>query len=151
MKYYVLLIAALLMLPGCSSSGKLNETQNQMALLDYNITLSKGGGFTGVHQGFFIDSTGKVSSFEGIITTNVKNIYKGSLSSEQINEINNLSAGVVKINYNQNGNMTSSISLKNKFNEFNFSWPGVAPDKNVPAELVQFYEKLSNIINHLKE
>jgi len=151
MKYYFIAFLALLIIPACSSSEKMSGAQIQSDLLDYNIILSKGGGFTGNYQGYIIDSTGVVNSFEGIIMLNAQKVYKGTLSKEQINEINKLFPTILKTSYNESGNMTTSILLNKENTEINFSWPGVVPDKIVPAELVQFYERINKIINHLKE
>ena len=151
MKYYALLFLVSLIVPACSSTNKLSETKNMTSLLDYNITISKGGGFTGNYEGYKIDSTGTVSSFEGIITSNLKKVYRGAFTKDQIDHINKLFPAILKISCNESGNMTTSITLGKVAHELNYAWAGVVPGKNVPSELVRFYEELNNIINHLKE
>jgi len=151
MKKYILLILSLLFIPACSSSNKTAVTVEPPVLLDYNITLSHSGGFTGRSQGFTIDSTGIVSSFEGKITPDIKKVYKGKMNKEQLIELNKLFPTIIKTSYAENGNMTTSILLVKENKELRFSFGGMEPDKFVPSELVKFYDSLNIIISNVKE
>jgi hypothetical protein len=141
----------LMIIPACSSSNKLSNSQIQPTLLDYSITISQGGGFTGGYQGYLIDSTGTISSFESMLTYKSQRVRKGILSEARIMELNKLFTSIINIKFNENGNMTTSVMLSNGGHKLSFSWPGVEPGVNVPSELVQFYKKINNIINHLEK
>ena len=151
MKEYVLLLMIIVFIPCCSSSRKAIISNESDALLDYNIEISQGGGFTGNYQGYTIDSTGVVKSFEGVISANSQRDEKGKLSQVQISEINKLIPSILGIRYKENGNMTTSIVLKKRSDEIRFSWEGITPGKKVPAELANFYEKVNNIITKINK
>lgn len=150
MKKYLLSILLSLLIAACSSSDKLGKDENPL-LLDYNVTISQGGGFTGERQGFIIDSTGTVNNFSRMLKSDIKTTYKGKMSDEQIAELNKLFPSILNTRYNENGNMTTSVLLKNKDLEFRFSWGGTDPGQNVPVELRTFYDKINFIIKNLKD
>lgn len=150
MKRYFLLFISVLLIQACSSTNKLGDNE-KAELLEYNITLSQGGGFTGERQGYIIDSSGTVNSFSAMPNSAVKTSIKGKMSIEQIAEVNKLFPSILGTKYNENSNMTTSILLKKGNTEFRYSWGGVEPDKNVPSELSAFYARVINIINNLKD
>jgi hypothetical protein len=146
--YYLFM---LLLLISCCSSNKEISSKGGESLLNYNIILGEGGGFTGNQNGYYIDSLGVVKSFNGIIFSKSKMDSIGQLSITQINEINNLFETIGNKKYNQIGNMTSYLVLTKNNYELRFSWKGTVPDKNAPTELINFYQKVTDIINKLNK
>jgi hypothetical protein len=149
MKIQNSLFMLFLLLSACSSNKDVSK-QNEESL-SYNIIVGQGGGFTGSQDGYYIDTLGIVKSFSGITFANSKMVNIGQLSPGQINDINTLFHSIMNSNYSQVGNMTSYLVIsKNNF-QLRFSWEGTYPDKNVPSELVNFYQKVNDIINKLRK
>ena len=148
MHYYLFLLPLLL---SCCSANKDISSIGGVSLLNYNIILGEGGGFTGNHSGFYIDSLGVVNSFNGITFSKSKLNKIGQLSIAQINDINNSFQTIVEKKYNQVGNMTSYLVLTKNNSELSFSWEGTTPDNNVPPEIVSFCQKVNDIINKLNK
>ena len=138
-------------LVACSSSERIDNSIKSPVYLDYSITISSGGGFTGNHEGIIIDSLGIVSSVQGIILSRSPKIYKGKLGQEQILEINKLLPSIFNIKYKENGNMTTSITLTKDKKSLSFSWEGIGISKNVPSALAEFYKIINNSISQLNK
>jgi hypothetical protein len=150
MKVYYSIFLFLLSVPCCSSNKEISSKSGE-SLLDYNIILGEGGGFTGNHDGYYIDSLGLVKSYSGITFSKSKMNDIGQLSIAQINEINNLFQTIKDKKYNETGNMTSYLVLTKNNYELRFSWIGTAPDNNAPPELLSFYQKVNDIISKLNK
>jgi hypothetical protein len=146
--YYVFL---LLLFISCCSSNKEISSKDGESLLNYNIILGEGGGFTGNQDGYYIDTLGVVKSFSGITFSKSKMNYIGQLSITQIIEINDLFKTIKNKKYNQNGNMTSYLVLTRNNDELRFSWENTVPDKKALPELVNFYQKVTDIIIRLNK
>lgn len=145
MKTQYYLFTLLLLLSACSSNKDLAK-QNEVSL-PYNIVVGQGGGFTGGHTGYYIDTLGLVKSFSGISFTKSKMENIGQLSSAQISDINSSFQAIMNIKYNKVGNMTSYIVITKNNYELRYSWEGTYPDQTVPPELVNFYQKVNDAIN----
>ena len=146
-QYYLFMLV--LIISACSSNKDLSK-QNEESL-PYNIIVGQGGGFTGNHSGFYIDTLGLVKSFSGISFARSKMENIGQLSSAQINDINSSFQTIMNSKYNQVGNMTSYMVITKNNYELRFSWEGTYPDKNVPPEIVTFYQKVNDVINKLRK
>jgi hypothetical protein len=146
-QYYLFIL--LLLFTACSSNKDL--TKQDKVSLPYNIVVGQGGGFTGGHTGYYIDTLGLVKSFSGVSFARSKMENIGQLSSSQINEINSSFQAIMNIKYNKVGNMTSYIVIAKYNYELRFSWEGTSPDQNVPPELVTFYQKVNNAINNSRK
>jgi hypothetical protein len=146
--YHVFL---LLLFISCCSSNKEISSKDGESLLNYNIILGEGGGFTGNQNGYYIDTVGIVKSYSGITFSKSKMDYVGQISLAQVSEINDLLQTIKNKKYNQNGNMTSYLVLTKNNDELRFSWENTVPNKNAPPELLNFYQKLTGIINKLNK
>jgi hypothetical protein len=149
MKTFNCLFLLLLLFTGCSSNKDVSKQLD--ALLKYNIVIGQGGGFAGTHNGYYIDTLGIVKSFSGISFSKSKMENLGQLLPAQIDDINSSFQSVMNSKYSQVGNVTSYLVISKDNNEYRFSWEGTFPDKNVPPEIVSFYQKVNDIINKLKK
>lgn len=151
MKY---LIGAILLLTIslCSCSSERNSQNGSGdTLLSHSVTIGESGGFTGNNSGYSIDSTGLVKSFEGILTTKGSEKEKGRLNKEQIQKVNELISEILKAKYSEKGNITSYITLRKDGTATRYSWPGPAPDRNVPEAVSRFYSEVRSIIKSLQD
>lgn len=151
MKHIMAVSVLLLFLSACSSNKTIMLNNENDLLLGYSITFGQRGGFTGNNQGYYIDSSGTVRSFSGIILKDAKMEYKGRLKDDQIVKIRNFIPSVAQVDYKEKGNITNYIILKNSDGELRFSWPGPDPAKDVPQPLVEFNQILNDAINSIKQ
>lgn len=132
---------------GCSSSSKLNRTA-----LNYNIMITSGGGFTGNYDGVTIDTAGNIKTWSGKTIESAVFKKAGSLTDEEITEINELMIHLrlFEIEYSKPGNISQSLTLIKNSTEHRFSWEGFTPGADVPANLKLFYSKINEIIRNHK-
>ncbi|MGE5400077.1 MAG: hypothetical protein ACM3S2_06720 [Ignavibacteriales bacterium] len=142
------IILFLLALASCSSD---RNAAHNSTLLSHSIIIGQGGGFTGRGQGYFIDSTGTVSSYEGLGIPDTGMKVKGRLSDDQITEINRIIPEVLQTQSGGKGNMTSYLVLKKGEKETGFTWSGITPGNSVPSQLRDLYGKLNNMIHSLNK
>ncbi len=138
---------ALLTIAGCSTANLIEEAGDQ-SFLDHNIIIGTGGGFTGVYEGYLIDTTGNVFHWEGISFENSVKRYIGTLHTSQIEKIKSLieDYGVLTTEYSGKGNITTFITLRTEEFAHRVSWVGISPDKKVPESLRAFNSELNEII-----
>lgn len=117
--------------------------------MKYNIIIGTGGGFTGIYNGYYIDTIGNISSWEGRIFTNTNLKYITTLSREQLDKISGLvlDNDVPGTNYKNSGNIYSFIQLSYNNFKHSVSWSGFEPDESVPTNIKEFHSQLRKIIN----
>lgn len=134
----------------CSCSAhRASKDDSAKAILTHNITIGESGGFTGYNSGYFIDSTGLVKSFEGIIMPDTLRKAKGKLNAGQIQKVNKLITELLKTKYSEKGNLTSYITLRKDGTTTSYSWPGPSPAGDVPEPVSRFFSEVKSIINSL--
>lgn len=145
----VIPVVLLLLLCSCSSQN-LSSGRAEEVFLIYNIKVGESGGFTNNNQGYIIDSTGLVSSFQAIAIKAPVLKALGNLTPDDIKELN-LSINEIKDQkYSEKGNITSYISLTKGSEELRVSWPGHEPNGSVPEQIRKFYSKLRHKINSIQ-
>ncbi len=117
--------------------------------MKYNIIIGAGGGFTGIYSGYYIDTLGNISSWEGKVFTDTNLKHINTLSREQLEKLSELVLGndIVGTNYKKSGNITSYIQLSQNNFKHSVSWSGSEPDESVPANIREFHSQLKKIIN----
>jgi hypothetical protein len=125
----------------------INEAE-EISFLDHDIIIGTGGGFTGVYEGYLIDTVGNVQHWEGIAFENSHKDYIGKLKNSQIEKIKTLieQTGVLKTNYDGKGNITTFITIRGIDNAHRISWVGISPDRRVPEGIRTFNSQLNEII-----
>ncbi len=133
----------------CSTKDQLRE-QATTQKTKYNIVIGAGGGFTGIYSGYYIDTLGNISSWEGRIFSDTSLKHITTLSREQLDKIDEalLDNDILGTNYKNSGNTSSFFQLsKNNF-KHSVSWSGVEPEEEVvPQNIREFHSKLRKIIN----
>lgn len=114
----------------------------------YNITLSSGGGFTGSYNGYYIDTTGTVSQWEGRTFDLSTRKVVTHLSPDKLKEINDkiTTLGIMNVNYKISGNISSSISISNNDSTHLITWAGIEPSNDIPENIREFYYYMKNLI-----
>lgn len=134
---------------GCGSSGEQSLKQSAEPTSNYNIVIGSGGGFTGIYNGYYIDTVGNISKWEGRIFAENKLKYIITLSHEQLNKISKLVSdeNVLNTSYHKSGNISSSIQFIYKNFKHSVSWSGFEPTDSVPVNIREFHSKLRKIID----
>jgi len=141
-----LCLCSMFLLVGCACSQK---AYSEKRTLDYSIIIGSGGGFTGMYQGKYVDTSGVVYSWEGTSFNNSKRTSIKKLEQEQISQLNNYFEKNTpeKIAYNQSGNLTNFIVLKGKGKEISISWIYKFPKDDTPQEIMNLNNYITNTIN----
>jgi hypothetical protein len=145
LKFFAAISFALLIM-SCSNS---RSTDSDEMVLKYNIIAGQGGGVTGIMEGTFIDTAGVVYSFQGRTFDSASKEKKRDLTSEEISEINEMIAELVKLDYRQSGNIYNFIILrKNNRPDIRFSWVNSPGTESHPPLLQEFFVKIVKIESH---
>jgi hypothetical protein len=138
------MISALLALClGCSST-----RQEQHAELPFTIILGSGGGFTGLYEGYVIDSTGRVMRWKGRTFDGAEHTRQAVLDDDQRKEVQRIVAetGILGAEFSERGNMTSFLTFHLPTGEHRISWHGGAPGPGVPANIREFYNRIREFL-----
>lgn len=151
MKLELLLAVLCLLYAGCSNK---DAAKNSPVMPGYTITYGSGGGVTGLYDGYYIDSTGTVSSWSGRTFATSERKTLGRLTEKEISEMTSAITDnhLLDISHRQNGNITTYFVFRKTGGEqTTISWPGSEPDKKISEELNSFYKKFLSIINRVKQ
>lgn len=132
----------LLLLWGCSHTQDISSC--------FNVTLTSGGGFTGMYNGYYIDTSGTISRWEGR-TFNLASLNPvGNLTSDKLKQMNTkiTELEILKVQYKKSGNISSSISISTNNFQHTVSWVGIEPERDVPEKIKEFYFYINNLINN---
>ena len=136
-------------LVGCGSSKEKSLKQSTELTSSYNIVIGSGGGFTGIYGGYYLDTLGNISKWEGRVFSDKNLKYISTLNPEQLHKISKLISDkdVLNTSYNKSGNISSSIQFSSKYLTHSVSWSGFEPTNSVPINIREFYSTLRKIIN----
>jgi hypothetical protein len=134
---------------GCGSLKEQSLKQSAELTSSYNIVIGSGGGFTGIYSGYYVDTLGNISKWEGRVFTDKNLKYITTLSREQLTKISELvsNKNVLNTSYNKSGNISSSIQFSSKNLKHSVSWSGFEPTDSVPVNIREFHSMLKQIIN----
>jgi hypothetical protein len=146
---FIFVSITLLNMIGCGSSKEQSLKQTTELPSSYNIVIGSGGGFTGMYSGYYIDTLGNISKWDGRVFSDKNLKYISTLNSEQLIKISKLVAdkNVLNTSYNKLGNVSSSIQIIFKNLSHSISWTGFEPSDSVPVNIREFYSMLRKIIN----
>lgn len=143
----VLIIFSLIALcPGCSS------TRPPQGALPFTIVLGSGGGFTGLYEGYVIDSTGRINQWRGRTFASAEFVAGPLLDDDGREEIQRIVAetGILSVEYRKSGNMISFVTFHRATGEHRISWNGVEPGPDVPAPAREFYDRLRGFLRDME-
>src|SRR5512143_3103954 len=115
----VLMISTLMALcPGCSST-----RPPQQGALPFTIVLGSGGGFTGLYEGYVIDSTGRISQWRGRTFASAEFVAGPLLDDDGREKIRRIVAetGILSVEYRKSGNMISFLAFHRATGEHRIS------------------------------
>lgn len=116
--------------------------------LEYSIITGEGGGFTGIQNGIFIDTSGTVFSFNGKTFDTAEKKKLGVLPQDAVPELNKLSNEIDTISFRVQSNIYKYITLKkNGSMDIVLSWNDASQH---PPALDKFYKKIIEIRDNLK-
>ncbi|MDI6804575.1 MAG: hypothetical protein QME58_12150 [Bacteroidota bacterium] len=146
---FIFISIILITLMECCSTIDQSQKQRSTQATKYNIVIGTGGGFTGMYNGYYIDTIGNFNSWEGKVFTDTNLKYITTLSREQLDKISELVLNnvVLGTNYKNSGNISSFIQLSYNNFKHSVSWSGFEPDESVPPNIGVFHSQLRKIIN----
>lgn len=151
MKFFDFIAISIILLTLMGSCSTIDQSQKQTTTqkAKYNFVIGTGGGFTGIYNGYYIDTIGNISSWEGRVFTDTNLKYITTLSREQLDKISELvlDNDVQRTNYKNSGNISSFIQLSYNNFKHSVSWSGFEPDESVPPNIKEFHSQLRKIIN----
>ncbi len=126
------IILATIVVAACTSSSDLTKEK-------WTITVSTGGGFTGMSSGYTMIETGEVFAWNGQEGDHEKTNKIGSISAEKAHDFKiKLAAGLDSMQLNAPGNMSTSIELDANGHAEKITW-GAADHPNAPDQLSGWY------------
>lgn len=137
----IFIFPILLFTIGCSHSNKISN--------NFCITLGTGGGFTGLYNGYYIDTLGNISTWEGRKFNIASGISVGKISTSDLQDLNFKiqEMKILNLQFRKSGNISSSISFVKENSVHTISWSGFEPDEQVPQVIRDFYFYIKNLIN----
>ncbi len=114
---------------------------------DFTIIFGRGGGFTGMAEGYIIHGDGKIEKWSGFYFRRDKLETVGTAKPEALLPLRQMfEARAFKQPYQQTGNMTTRVWCISGGDTTVVSWPGLEPGKDVPPALQDFYGKLMSAV-----
>ena len=149
------LAGMLLAIPsGCTFSSNADRSAEQPRLAQpFTITISSGGGFTGLYRGFRLYSTGRVERWERFAASGDSVLWVTAVDPGQIEVWGRKleESGALSRSYRGTGNMTASVSYGRPDTTYRWSWASTGIVEDGPPELWQWYEDVEQFCIGLRE
>ena len=112
----------------------------------YQITLSRGGGFTGLVRGYHLYEGGKVEAWSRMPGSRDSLLWQTKVHPDSVKQIRDglESSGALATIHRRSGNMTTSVAYTTDDTSFSWSWGDSAP-KN----LKEWYQQAHRFCAHL--
>jgi hypothetical protein len=138
--YKGLILFLCIVLLACSHRG---ESQSELAadrVGNYKITLSSGGGFTGLYRGYHLYGDGRVEGWEQRVGKGDSLLWQRSVEVAWVERLHDglLASGALDMRYNKAGNMTAVIAYETADTTYRWSWD---QSREAPVELSAWYEE----------
>jgi len=160
LKYLTIFLVIFLLfttLNGCKSKDikpnqiktDITEAINQATKVDsFKIIISNGGGFTGLKNGYTLNSAGIVKRWRQLSFVKDTTIWKVQTDGIKINNFKNklVNSGILEKQYNDIGNITFILSYQLPDTTYHWSWNGKNGGKNVPAEIKDWFKNITDYI-----
>jgi len=131
----------------------VNKIKIESKTRPFKISLSRGGGFTGLKSGYTLFSEGRINHWKQL--NRVKDtVY----SSQQIDSSKIIwfqeeleRTGIFGKTYSGTGNITSYLKYETNDTTYLWSWQGAGISGNIPNELIDWYEKVTKFNSELNK
>lgn len=132
---FFFLLCFLHIITGCSCH---QSTRQECKTLLYAINIGSGGGVTGLYEGNYIDTSGIVYKWEGIVFNKAEKKETKQLSEGQICKLNEyfIKNRPDSITYSKTGNLTEFIVLESKDKKVSISWINKFPKDDTPQKII---------------
>ncbi len=137
---------------GCKSNkikSDIPEAINQNEKVDsFNIIISNGGGFTGLKNGYTLNSAGVVKRWRQLSFVKDTTIWKVQTDGIKIKDFRKklVNSGILKKQYKDTGNITFVLSYQIPDTTYTWSWNGKNGGKNVPTEIKDWFKDITDYI-----
>lgn len=114
----------------------------------FKIIISNGGGFTGLKNGYTLNSAGIVKRWRQLSLVKDTTIWKVQTDGIKINNFKDqlVDSGILEKQYNDTGNITFILSYKLPDTTYRWSWNGKNGGENVPAEIKDWFKDITDYI-----
>ncbi len=133
-------------------TGSINSI-NETKIDSFSITISNGGGFTGLKNGYTFNSTGIVKRWRQISLVKDTTIWKVKTDGKKANQFKNQleQSGILNKKYNETGNITFVLTYKLPDTTYIWSWNGANGGTKVPMEIKDWFNDVTNFIISAKQ
>lgn len=131
-----------------------NDTLNGTTQIDtVELTIARGGGFTGLYKGYTLHSDGQVVHWQRFGAGPDSVLWKAQDNSGKIHDfVNQLEESeVLTKNIQETGNITTIVTLELPDTSHTWSWPGSGVNDSTPDIFKEWYSLVENYCRTLKE
>jgi hypothetical protein len=154
---FLLVFILFITLNGCNSQdikpkkikGEVTGAIKKETKVDsFSITISNGGGFTGLKNGYTFNSTGLVKRWRQLSFVKDTTIWKVQTDGVKTNYFKNqlVNSGILKKQYNDTGNITFVLTYQIPDTTYTWSWNGKNGEENAPSEIKNWFKEVTDFI-----
>lgn len=133
---------------------EITPTVNQKTKIDsFSITISNGGGFSGLKNGYTFNSTGLVKRWRQISFVKDTIIWKIQTDGIKTNDFENqlVNSGILSKQYNNTGNITFVLTYQIPDTTYFWSWNGKNEEENIPPEIKGWVKDVTDFIISIQQ
>jgi len=125
----------------CSHRGESTSEHAVDRVGSYKITLSSGGGFTGLYRGYHLYGDGRIEGWQQRVGKGDSLLWQRSVEVASVERLHGrlLASGALGKRYNKAGNMTAVIAYETADTTYRWSWD---QSREAPVELGSWYEEV---------
>ncbi len=159
--FIILLLLVLTIQNGCTAKdSEPGQIKNEIARKinhttktdSFSISISNGGGFTGLKNGYTLNNTGLVRRWHQLSLvkdTTIWEIQTDGIKTKEFNvELKN--SGIINKQYNERGNTTFLLTYKLPDTTYSWSWTVKNGKQNIPPEIKIWFKKLTDFLVSLR-
>lgn len=110
----------------------------------FHITISSGGGFTGMVTGYTLSSDGRLTQWQRHPSGGDSVLHETHVDPRQVATFKGdlEKAGMFTYQLNGTGNVTRYVTFSTSDTTYRWSWPAGAPSTKVPSKVVRWFHKI---------